>query len=166
MSDNLLLSVVEELKGIQSSQFIDEIYDPEFWLDFIPFRQKMAEKISDTLFTYEFEETFILDPTGTLRYDLHSLGKVEVLEDNQTDKGRFWKIRVTSLDPHAVALVNIRMKDLIDGIKVGFYVYELQLDLSKLDALGFGREAVIYATRTTLRKNISIFHKSLRHKKL
>jgi hypothetical protein len=166
MSDDLILSIVEELKGIKSSQFIDEIYEPEFWLDFIPFRKKKATKLSNSLFTYSFEETFVLDPTGTLSYDLHSKGKIEVLEDKITEKGRFWKIRVTSIDPHAIALVNVRLKDLIDGIKVGFYVYELQLDLGRLDALGFGREAILYATRTTLRKNISIFHKSLRHKHL
>ena len=159
MSDDLLLSVVEELMGIYSSQFIDRIYDPEFWLDFIPFRQKMAGKGSDTQFTYEFEETFILDPTGTLKYDLHSKGVVEVLEDNNTEKSRLWKLKITSNEPKAGALVNVRLKDIDNGIKVGFYLYELQLNLSMLDALGFGREAVLFATRTTLRRCISIFHR-------
>jgi hypothetical protein len=162
MSDNLILSVVEELKGIRSSQFIHRIYDPEFWLDFIPFRKKMAGKQSDSHFTYEFEETFLLDLTGTLKYDLHSKGEIHVLEDNETEKGRFWKIKVVSLEPKAVALVNIRLKDAGTGIKVGFYIYELELDLGALDALGIGREAVLFATRNTLRNNISIFHKRMR----
>ena len=161
MSDDLLLSVVEELKGIHSSQFIDNIYEPDFWLDFIPFRQKMAGKTSDTQFTYEFEETFILDPTGTLKYDLHSKGEVEVLEDTETENSRLWKLKVTSNEPKAVALVNIRLKDVNNGIKVGFYLYELDLDLGKLDALGFGRETVLFATRNALRRSISIFHKKL-----
>jgi hypothetical protein len=164
MSDDLILSVVEELKGIQSSQFIHRIYDPEFWLDFVPFRKKMAGKQSDTHFTYEFEETFFLDLTGTLKYDLHSKGEIHVLEDKETDQGRFWKIKVVSFDPKAIALVNIRLKNTGAGIKVGFYLYEMELDLGALDALGIGREAVIFATRNTLRKNISIFHKRMRSK--
>ena len=163
MSDDLILSVVEELKGIKSSQFIDHIYEPDFWLDFIPFRQKMAGKTSDTQFTYEFEDTFVLDPTGTLTYDLHSKGSIEVLEDKKTENIRFWKVKVTSEEPEAIAFVNIRLKDTNNGVKVGFYLYELHLDLGSLDALGFGREAVLFATRSALRKNISIFHKSLRH---
>ncbi|MHA1109763.1 MAG: hypothetical protein ACTSRE_01580 [Promethearchaeota archaeon] len=162
MSDDLLLSVVEELKDIHSFQFIDRIYDPEFWLDFIPFRQKMAGKTSDTHFSYEFEDTFILDPTGTLKYDLHSKGEIDILEDSQSEKGRFWKLKVTSKEPKADALVNVRLKDSHDGIKVGFYVYELHLDLRKSNSLGFGREAVLFATRTALRNSISIFHKKLR----
>lgn len=163
MSDDLLLSVVEELKGIQSSQFIDYIYDPEFWLDFIPFRRKMAGKISETLFNYEFKETFNLDPTGTLSYDLHSKGEVEILEDSQTEKGRFWKLKVVSKEPEAIALVNVRLKEISEGLKVGFYLYELQLDLGELNSLGFGREAVLFATRASLRKSISIFHKKFRN---
>ncbi len=162
MDEDLILSVVEELKGIHSSQFIDQIYEPEFWLNFIPFRKKMASKTSDSLFNYEFEETFVLDPTGTLKYDLHSKGQVEVLEDKLTDKGRFWKLKVNSKEPFAIALVNVRLKDINDGIKVGFYLYELDLDLGLLNTLGFGREAVLFATRSTLRRNISIFHKRLR----
>jgi len=166
MSEDLILSVVEELDGIHSSQFIDDIYDPEFWLNFIPFKYKKASKISDVSFTYEFEETFILDLTGTLTYDLHSKGSIDVLEDKKTEKGRFWKVKVISKEPDAKAFVNIRLKDTNNGVKVGFYVYELHLNLGSLDALGFGREAVLFAARSTLRKNISIFHKSLQHKNL
>ncbi len=162
MVDDLLLSVVEELEGIHGSNFIDKIYNPEFWLDFIPFRKKTAGKTSDTEFTYEFEETFILDLTGTLKYDLHSKGEIKVLEDKETEKGRFWKLKVTSIEPEAVAMVNVRLKDTSNGIKVGFYLYELHLDLGLLDSLGFGREAVLFATRATLRQNISIFHKKMR----
>lgn len=162
MSDDIILSVVEELKGIQSSQFIDDIYRPEFWLDFLPFRQKKAGKTSDTHFTYEFEDTFILDPTGTLKYDLHSKGEVQVLEDKILEKkDRFWKLKIISNEPKASATVNVRLRDTENGIKVGFYLYELVLDLGKLDALGFGREAVLFATRTTLRQNVSLFHRKM-----
>jgi hypothetical protein len=162
MNEDLILSVVEELTGIQSSQFVHRIYDPEFWLDIIPFRKKMAGKQSDTHFTYEFEETFLLDLTGTLKYDLHSKGVIHVLEDKETDQGRFWKIKVVSIEPKAIVHVNIRLRDTGTGIKVGFYIYELELDLGALDALRIGREAVIFATRNTLRNNISIFYKKMR----
>ncbi len=128
MSDELILSVVEELDGIQSSQFLDDIFDPEFWLNFIPFRYKKASKTSDAFFTYEFEETFLLDPTATLTYDLYSKGSIEVLEDKKTDNGRFWRVKVTSEEPEAIAFVNIRLKDTKSGVKVGFYLYELHLD--------------------------------------
>ncbi|MBN2156093.1 MAG: hypothetical protein JW776_08620 [Candidatus Lokiarchaeota archaeon] len=164
MSSDLLLSVVEELKGIQSKNFINNIYDPNFWLDFVPFRRKLAEKISDRLFCYELEDTFILDPTGTLKYDLYSKGEIEVLEDTNTEKGRFWKLKIISKEPKTTAFVNVRLKDIQNGIKVGFFLYELHLDLGLLDSLGFGREAVLFATRATLRHSISIFHHKLRNK--
>jgi len=162
MSEDLVLSVVEELAGIQSSQFINHIYDPVFWLDFIPFRKKTAGIISDMRrFTYDFEESFVLDPLGTLKYDLHSKGEVEVLEDKETEKGRFWKIKITSIEPKTTALVNVRLRDTKNSIKVGFYLYELHLDLGLMSTLGFGREAILFATRATLRKCISIFHKTI-----
>ncbi len=161
-----VLSVVEELKGINLEDFIEKIYDPEFWYSYIPLRKKKIETIPESQeeihkYTYEVEDTVYMDVTQTLKYDFSSNGKIEVIDKgNQGNKGHLWELDLDIEHPQSTISLNIRAKNVNQNLKVGFFIYRLDFDMGKLKDLPFGWDAIIFAGRMKLRELLKDFEKS------
>ena len=157
-SPKLIFSVVDELKGLQVSDFLDKIYEPEFWLPLLSLQSKKIEKMAPFQFKYEIQDKIPLDLTGLLTVDFKSKGIIKVIEsENQGEKGYLWDLFIDVSEPKAKVEARIRTKDLKNSMKVGVYVYKLDFDHSLLE--GMGREVVIFASRFKIREMFEIFQK-------
>ncbi len=160
MAQKPIFSVVEELKGISLNDFIDRVYDPGFWIPFIPLSTKEITKTDKFTFEYKVGDTIYMDPTKTLKYDFESNGTILVHDEgDQGDKGKLWKLDVDVKHPASQISVNIRAKDTDKGLKTGFFIYKLEYDLGALKDFPFGHDAIIFAGRLKLRELIQKFGK-------
>ena len=150
-SPKLIFSVVDEFNGFQVSDFLDKIYNPEFWLPFLSLQSKKIEKIAPFQFKYKIQDNIPLDLTGLLKVDFKSEGTIKVIDSGiQGEKGYLWDIFVDVLEPKANVEARIRAKNLNNSMKVGVYVYKLDFDQSLLK--GMGRDVIIFASRFKIRE--------------
>lgn len=150
-STSLIFSVVDEFKGFQVSDFLDKIYEPEFWLPFLSLQSKEIEKTAPFQFKFKIQDNVPLDLTGLLKVDFKSEGTIKVIDSGiQDEKGYLWDIFVDVLEPKAKVEARIRAKNLNKSMKVGVYVYKLDFDQALLK--GMGREVVIFASRFKIRE--------------
>ena len=161
MAKKALLSVVEELKGIKLEDFGADLYDPQFWYPYVPLKNKTIEQLDEKTYSYDVSDTIYMDVTKTMKFDFDSNGTIQVVKDSdEGSKGRLWVLKVDVKKPEAQIEVNIRARNVANGIKIGFFVYKLSYDLGKLDALGFGTDAVHFAGRVKLRDLLKNFEKN------
>ena len=88
-----ILTIVEELKGLQMKNFTDRMYDPDFWLPFIPLKSKqITEIIPEQQYHFKVNDIINLDPTGSLRKELDAEGDLFVnVCGQQGNQGFFGK---------------------------------------------------------------------------
>jgi hypothetical protein len=157
---DLILSVVEELKGLQLVHFLPHIYKPEFWLPHIPLRSKKLTEVGDKQYEFMASDVFSLDPLGTIKKDVILEGTINVVDYGaQGDKGNLWELQIDVKKPVSKASIRLRAKNVGSNLKVGIYVYELELDLGALE--GFGRDGVLFAARVKLRDFMQQIQKHL-----
>ena len=160
-SPKLIFSVVDELKGLQVSDFLDKIYEPEFWLPLLSLQSKKIEKTAPFQFKYEIQDEIQLDLTGLLKVDFKSEGTIKVIDSGiQEEQGYLWDLYIDVLEPKAKVEARIRAKDLKNSMKVGVYVYKLDFDHALLE--GMGRDVVIFASRFKIREMFDIFQKQFK----
>lgn len=160
--DKAFLTIVEEFKGIKLSQIVPNIFDPNFWLPFIPLKEKKLNLLENgKKFGFEVKDVIILDMLGTLKQELDAKGQI-IIEDKgpQPNQAKMWEIYVKVENFDAEVWVRIRARDIPTGLKVGIYVYKLRYDWGLLK--GFGEDAILFGTRTKLRESIDLFLKKNR----
>jgi hypothetical protein len=151
MSDEPILTIVEELKGRQFKDYSSRMYDPNFWLPMIPLKNKQIDVISlKTKYAFSVHDVIELDPLGTLKKELNANGTLEVFDRGQDGtKGMLWEMILLSPNLKAEVHVRLRVKDIPDAIKIGLFITKLEYDQSL--TMGFGRDAILFATRVKLR---------------
>lgn len=160
----LVLSVVEELKGIKVADFMDRMYEPEFWYPLLPLKQKFIEKVEPFKFQFKMQDSVPLDITGTFKYDILAEGSIDVIEHGfqGDEKGYLWELKVEVTKPEAYAEVKVRARDTKDSMKVGIYVYKWEFDLGKLDSR-IGKDAVYFAGRFKIRETLEKIRNTLKN---
>jgi hypothetical protein len=155
-----ILTVVEELKGIQLRHF-SRMYDPDFWLPYIPLKNKKIELKGDKIFAFEVGDRVSLDPLNTIVKDFTAKGTMNVKEmGKQGDKGNLWEITAEIMDPQVNIEVRLRAKDLPNALKIGIFLTKLEFDLGLLD--GLGKDAILFAARVKIRDMLQELQKKLK----
>jgi len=145
-----ILTVVEELKGFSMRALASRMYDPSFWLPYIPLAKKSFIQIHPKQYAFEIGDRFALDPLNTIVQDFQAKGTLSVQEgEPQGEKGSLWDLHFSIPEPQVLVQVRIRAKDLPNGIKVGIYVTQLKYDLGLLH--GVGQDAILFAARVKIR---------------
>ncbi|MHA1728511.1 MAG: hypothetical protein ACTSWY_07235 [Promethearchaeota archaeon] len=156
----MLFSVVDELKGVRVSDFLTDMYDPEFWYPLMPLKSKKIEKIEPMKYRFEVQDNIPLDITGTWKIDFKAEGTISVTEyGEQGEKGFLWELNIDVIEPKAIVRVRIRVKDVGKSMKAGVYLQELDYDIALLKD-GIGREVVLLAGRLKIRE---MFEKIRKH---
>ncbi|MCP4760833.1 MAG: hypothetical protein GY870_03560 [archaeon] len=162
--EKIIITVVEELKGFQYSDFKPHIYDETFWLPLIPLKNKKLEKIGQSEFKFDTKDTIYLDITGTLKVDFEGKGTYKLIDHgDQGSKGCLWELKSEVTEPKATVGIRVRVKDLPNNkMKVGIYVYKLDYDSGLLTGLPFGHDAVLFASKSKIRELLSNIQKKLK----
>jgi len=162
MSETAILSIVEELKGLQLGKITQQMYNPSFWLPYIPLKNKTLEEVEPkTKYRFAVSDTILLDPTGTLRQELNAKGDFIVKDlGDQGAKGSAWEITVKIEEYKAEAVIRIRAKDTPGALKVGVYLYKMEYDLGLLQ--GLGKEPILFAIRTKVRELMDEMQKKMK----
>ena len=157
-----ILTIVEELKGLQMKNFTDRMYDPDFWLPFIPLKSKqITEIIPEQQYHFKVNDIIHWNPTGSLRKELDAEGDLFVNAcGQQGNQGFLWEITVQVESLQAEVGIHLRVKDLPGALKVGIYIHKLEYYWGLLE--GIGRDAVLFAARTKLREFLLDTQKKLK----
>ena len=154
-----ILTVVEELKGLQIEDFND-MYNPDFWLPFIPMRDKKLDLIADKTYHFKVVDTIKLDPLGAITKDFIGVGQVaNTSHEDQGTKGQLWVLNFSLEKPLSKVEVRIRARNLPGALKVGIFVQKLEFDNNLLQ--GFGLDGVLFAARVKIRDLTRDIHKKL-----
>jgi hypothetical protein len=154
-----VLTIVEELKGLKLSKF-DNMYDPNFWLPYIPLTQKSIERIGEKQYRFDVADKIALDPLGALVKDFRATGTLEVIDrGNQGDKGQLWEMKFTVTNPEVIVETRVRAKDVPNALKVGIYITRLDFDAGLMQ--GFGRDAIYFAARVKIRELLQSVQKKM-----
>jgi hypothetical protein len=162
MSESAILSIVEELKGLQLGKITQHMYDPTFWLPYIPLKNKTLEMVEpNKKYQFVVSDTIILDPTGTLRQEMNAKGEFTVKDlGDQGAKGSAWEIVLKIEEYKAEAIIRIRAKDVAGSLKVGIYLYKLEYDMGLLQ--GIGKDPILFAIRTKVRELMDDMQRKLK----
>jgi hypothetical protein len=155
-----LLTVVEEVKNLSFSDFIDNIYDAEFWIPFVPLRDRKIENITNKNFKFEVGDILKMDPMGLLKIDFAANGTIKIVhhEDNGA-KGQLWDLVLDVEHPKSYVTVRVRAREIGSNLKIGIFLKELTFDNSLL--VGFGIDAVYFVARVKIRDFLINFPKIL-----
>jgi hypothetical protein len=155
-----VLSIIEELKDLSLQKFTNRMYDPNFWLPFIPLAHKKVEQQADKEYYFDVSDRISLDPTNTLIQDFKAKGILQVKDCGmQGDKGNLWELYYDVKDPKARIEVRVRVKDLPRSMKIGIFITRMDYDLGLLE--GIGNDAVLFATRVKIREFLEILQKKM-----
>ena len=145
-----ILTIVEQLKNQNLSEYTNQIKETEFWKKLIPLKLKKFEKTGDFEFEFEVDDSISLDPTGYIVRDYKAEGTISVNDKGlQGPKGHLWEVKITITQPEAHVFARVRGRDVDNSLKVGIFVLDIQFDNSLLD--GFGRDGILFAVRVKLR---------------
>ncbi len=145
-----ILTIVEQLKNQNLSEYSNQIKETEFWKKLIPLKLKKFEKTGDFEFEFEVDDSISLGPTGYIVRDFKAEGTISVIDKGlQGSKGNLWEVKITITQPQAHVFARVRGRDVDNYLKIGIFVMDIQFDNSLLD--GFGRDGILFAIRVKLR---------------
>jgi hypothetical protein len=147
-----LLSVVEELKNLQISDFSPKMDDAAFWGSNLPISGTKLQNISPGEFSFETHEVFTMDQMGMIQARLDAVGSFHIEDKGEHDqKAHVWEIsgKAKTELTEVKILVRLRAKNTGSHLKVGVYLYQLDFDLGILQ--GFGKDAIYFVARQKIR---------------
>lgn len=155
-SSSPILSVVEHIQGQQLNLDDEEIYEPSFWIPYLPIKFPEFTRKNENTYSFHIQDTIKLDPTGTLstNYDAKGDFSVSFIEQNHA-KGAKWTFEINVETPKAIVKGAIRARNEKTGLKLGIFLYHL--DSSDINSAEVAQDAIFFAIRLYLRKLLQKF---------
>ncbi len=151
-----ILSVIESIPDRSLDLHDTQIYDPSFWLPYLPLKAKSFLKTDISSYSFHIQDTIILDPTETLKTDYDAKGTLDVhFDENYSKAGAKWTFHINIEDPNALVSGSILAKNNGSALKIGIFIY--QLDSTAPQFYQFGQDAIFFAIRWYLRKLLRSF---------